>query len=228
MADNKPELRRFRPLDPERAPSAGARPLSDRSDGGVAGTADDVRLFPSRRAVDRAMDACRRHYRNLMLICLGVLLHFVSLQGVSAGPLRSVWFGVMAVACLFLPTCLLHRFGCKWIAVCSMLPYAVYYATFLDPLLVPVRVAMQLVVYATAATLWVAVCAYVTRLAAAHAHASGDKERDVISRFFGIMFAFYQTGEWVGGMRRAGTEGGVDRAGGGRGWLGRGVGDWAG
>ncbi|KAL4235032.1 unc-93 A [Mactra antiquata] len=111
----------------------------------------------------------------------------------------SVIYGSLTVSCMFLPPFIIDVLGCKWTVAFSMLCYILYmaanfYATWWT--IIPAAVILGL----GAAPLWSAKCTYLTQTGSWYSKMTGQTEDDIINRFFGFFFLFFQTSQIWGNL----------------------------
>lgn len=134
------------------------------------------------------------HYPNTIkewIVCKQ-LRHFLFVF-LGLGPWGlAVIYGSLIVSCMFLPTVIIWRLGCKWTIVASMACYILYmvanfYAKW------GTMMPSSVIVGLGAAPLWSAKCAYLTETGIHYAKMMGETSDAVVNRFFGVFFAFFQT-----------------------------------
>ena len=145
--------------------------------------------------------------KNVVIVSIGFVFLFTSFQslgnlqsslnkgGLGTGSL-SVIYGALVVSCMFLPTFIVSKLGCKWTVAASMVCYLAYmgaqfYAVW--GLMAPAAVILGL----GAAPLWSAKCTYLTQTAVWYAKMTGATEDAVINRFFGFFFMVFQTSKFL-------------------------------
>lgn len=142
--------------------------------------------------------------RNLFIVSFGFMCLFTAFQSLSnlqstlnkeesvgVGGL-SVIYGALVLSSLFLPTFIIAHLGCKWTVAFSMICYIVYMAANFYAvwgLIGPSAVILGL----GAAPLWAGKCTYLTQLATWYSKLTGATEDDIVNRFFGFFFMFFQT-----------------------------------
>ncbi|KAJ8302902.1 hypothetical protein KUTeg_019298 [Tegillarca granosa] len=146
----------------------------------------------------------RRILRNLFVVSFGFMCLFTAFQSLSnlqstlnkeksvgVGGL-SVIYGALVLSSLFLPTFIIAHLGCKWTVASSMVCYIIYMAANFYAvwgLIGPTAFILGL----GAAPLWAGKCTYLTQLATWYAKLTGTTEDDIVNRFFGFFFMFFQT-----------------------------------
>lgn len=145
--------------------------------------------------------------KNLLVLSFAFLFLFTAFQSLSnlqsslnredgLGTVGlSVIYGALTLSCMFLPPFVIDILGCKWTVAFSMLCYILYmaanfYATWWT--IIPAAVILGI----GAAPLWSAKCTYLTQTGAWYAKMTGKTEDDIINRFFGFFFLFFQTSEF--------------------------------
>ena len=142
--------------------------------------------------------------RNLFVVSFAFMFMFTAFQsltnlqstlnreeGVGTGGL-SILYGALVISCLFVPPFVIGHLGCKWTIALSMVCYIVYMAAnfyAIWGLMAPASVIIGF----GAAPLWSAKCTYLTQMSVWYAKMTGNTEDDIINRFFGFFFMFFQT-----------------------------------
>ncbi|KAL5021975.1 hypothetical protein ScPMuIL_001130, partial [Solemya velum] len=149
--------------------------------------------------------------RNLFIVSFGFLLLFTSFQslsnlqsslnkeeGLGTGTLAIV-YGALIISCMFLPSFIISKIGCKWTVAFSMLCYIGYMAANFYAhwgLMAPTAVILGL----GAAPLWSAKCTYLTQTGVWYSKMTGTTEDDIVNRFFGFFFMMFQTSQIWGNL----------------------------
>lgn len=149
--------------------------------------------------------------RNLFVVSFGFMCLFTAFQSLSnlqstlnkeksvgVGGL-SVIYGALVLSSLFLPTFIIAHLGCKWTVASSMVCYIIYMAANFYAvwgLIGPTAFILGL----GAAPLWAGKCTYLTQLATWYAKLTGTTEDDIVNRFFGFFFMFFQTSQIWGNL----------------------------
>ncbi|XP_065055269.1 protein unc-93 homolog A-like isoform X1 [Rhopilema esculentum] len=154
----------------------------------------------------------KRHIiKNLLIVSFAFLLLFTAFQSLSnlqsslnrVGGLGvaslSVIYGALIVSCLFVPPLVIDRLGCKWTIAASMSCYcayiiANYYATWAT--MIPTSILLGF----AAAPLWSAKCAYLTTSGIRYGELTKQTGDAVVTRFFGIFFLIFQSGQIWGNL----------------------------
>ena len=145
-----------------------------------------------------------RIIKNLVVVSLGFLCLFTAFtslsnlqsslnkeEGLGVGGLATI-YGALVVSCLFLPSFIIGRLGCKWTVAFSMLCYILYmvanvYAVWAT--IIPSAIILGL----GAAPLWSAKCTYLTETGVWYSRQTGQSDDDIINRFFGLFFMIFQS-----------------------------------
>ncbi|KAK3085508.1 hypothetical protein FSP39_004334 [Pinctada imbricata] len=149
--------------------------------------------------------------RNLFVVSFAFMFMFTAFQsltnlqstlnreeGVGTGGL-AILYGALVISCLFVPPFVIGHLGCKWTIAASMVCYIVYMAAnfyAIWGLMAPASVIIGL----GAAPLWSAKCTYLTQMSVWYAKMTGATEDDIINRFFGFFFMFFQTSQIWGNL----------------------------
>ena len=147
---------------------------------------------------------CRRISKNIWLVSAAFLFNFQAFQGLSRlqsslhqdegmGVINSsVLYASLVLSCLFLPKIAITKIGHKWCIVVSFTAYILWMGAngigrwwSMTPTSILVGLA--------AAPLWTAQCSYFTKLAVRYAELTDEKQQDIVTKFFGIFFMFFQT-----------------------------------
>lgn len=148
-------------------------------------------------------------WKNIFAISFGFLFLFTAYsalaniqtsinQQLGAASL-SVIYGALVLSCMFVPSIIISRLGCKWTIVASMLMYSTYMAANFYPrwgTLIPTSVILGF----GAAPLWSAKCTYLTQVGGEYAKLTGQTSETIIVRFFGIFFMIFQSGQITGNI----------------------------
>lgn len=148
----------------------------------------------------------RTVYKNLIILSIAFLLLFAAFQSLqnlqssinvaeglgNAG--LTVLYVSFLISCVFLPSLMLSKLGMKWTMVMSVIAYlgyigAAFHATWAT--IIPTSVLLGVL----AATLWTGQLSYVAELARLYADITRSKLDECSSRFFGIFYGIYHTGE---------------------------------
>ncbi|KAL5021970.1 hypothetical protein ScPMuIL_001125 [Solemya velum] len=149
--------------------------------------------------------------RNVCIVSFGFLLLFTSFgslsnlqsslnreDGLGTGGLAII-YGALVVSCMFLPSFVISKLGCKWTVAFSMLCYIGYMAANFYAvwgLIAPAAVILGL----GAAPLWSAKCTYLTQTGVWYSKMTGTTEDDIVNRFFGFFFMVFQTSQIWGNL----------------------------
>ena len=112
-------------------------------------------------------------------------------EGVGTGGL-AILYASLVISCMFTPSVAIGKLGCKWTIALSMCCYVVYMAANFYAvwgLMVPASIIIGF----GAATLWSAKCTYLTQMAVWYSKLTGNTQDDIVNRFFGFFFMFFQT-----------------------------------
>ncbi|XP_031570929.1 protein unc-93 homolog A-like [Actinia tenebrosa] len=149
--------------------------------------------------------------KNVLTISMGFLFLFTAFQSlqnlqsslnVDEGrglASLSVIYASLIVSCMFVPPYLIGRLGCKWALVVSMISYVLYtvanyYVQWWT--LIPASFLVGL----SAAPLWSSKCAYLTTSAIRYCELNKETQEAVVTRFFGIFFLIFQSGQIWGNL----------------------------
>eukprot|EP00105_Crassostrea_gigas_P005147 XP_011418630.1 PREDICTED: protein unc-93 homolog A-like [Crassostrea gigas] len=119
-------------------------------------------------------------------------------EGVGTGGL-AILYASLVVSCMFTPSVAIAKLGCKWTIALSMCCYVVYMAAnfyAVWALMVPASIIIGF----GAATLWSAKCTYLTQMAVWYSKLTGATQDDIVNRFFGFFFMFFQTSQIWGNL----------------------------
>ncbi|KXJ17014.1 protein unc-93 homolog A [Exaiptasia diaphana] len=149
--------------------------------------------------------------KNVVIISGGFLFLFTAFQ--SLQNLQSslnadkglglislcVIYASLILSCMFVPPYMIGRLGCKWALVVSMISYVLYtvanyYVKYWT--LIPASILVGL----SAAPLWSSKCAYLTTSAIRYTELSKETQEAVVTRFFGIFFLIFQSGQIWGNL----------------------------
>lgn len=146
----------------------------------------------------------RQIIKNLLVVSIAFLFLFTSFQsltnlqstlnsdeGLGTGGL-SIIYGALIISCMFIPSIMIAKIGCKWTIAASMICYILYMAANFYAeweMLAPASVIIGL----GAAPLWSAKCTYLTETGNWYHRLTGQSEDAIINRFFGIFFMTFQT-----------------------------------
>ncbi|GAB6027705.1 Protein unc-93 A [Chamberlinius hualienensis] len=149
--------------------------------------------------------------KNLLAISIGFLLNFTALsalsniqsslnsdQGLGTASL-SVIYAALVLSCMFVPSTVIKRLGCKWTIPISMVFYTFYMAANFYPTwytMIPASILMGF----GAAPLWSAKCTYLTEIGHQYSKLVGETAEVLIVRFFGVFFMFFQTSQIWGNL----------------------------
>lgn len=199
----------------------------DDSSSAAAAAADNTcrnRIFDviaiGRKQIEPVTDAekaseRRRIVKNVFLISVAFLFNFNAFQGLTRlqsslnrqegmGVITSsVIYATLMVSCMFLPKLIINWIGHKWTITISFSGYILYMAANGYAVWGTLTTASVLVGLC-AAPLWTAQCSYFTIVGQHYARLNNDREEEIVSRFFGIFFMFFQACEYifVCGLRR--------------------------
>lgn len=181
------------------------------SSGGGGGGDDGMRAAASMSAEEIRAEQ-RRIWRNLIAICLSFMFVFTAYQSMSnlqssineedglGVTSLSVLYAAIMVSCMFVPTWLISKLGCKWTIVCCQLCYSAYIGAQFYPTfgtLIPGAIILGL----GAAPMWSAKCTYLTQVGNRYSQLSGEKTPEpCVSRFFGVFFMIFQTSSIWGNL----------------------------
>ena len=149
-----------------------------------------------------------RIIKNLLVMSFGFLFLFTSFQslanlqsslnkeeGLGVGGLATI-YAALILSCLFLPSFVIGRLGCKWSLAFSMLSYILYMAANFYAVwatIIPTAIILGL----GGAPLWSAKCTYLTEVGMWYCRLTGNLPDDIINRFFGIFFMIFQTSKFT-------------------------------
>ncbi|XP_064466800.1 protein unc-93 homolog A-like [Ornithodoros turicata] len=149
--------------------------------------------------------------KNVLVVSFGFLLLFTafqsvqnlqssinSVQGLGIASLATI-YAALVVSCMFVPTYMIRRLGLKYTLVVSVLMYSVYFVANFYPTFATM-IPASIVLGSGGAPLWTAKCAYLTALGTEYAGLTGQVAGDVITRFFGVFFMIFQTGQIWGNL----------------------------
>lgn len=192
---------------PSRALSFSLTPLGQKNvnqaSNGAPGGNEGSHAFQSRSR--------RSLLKNVLVVSFGFLLLFTAFQsiqnlqssinsdqGLGTSSLATI-YAALVVSCMFVPTYMIRRLGLKYTLVVAVLMYSVYFAANFYPsfgTLIPASIVLG----TGGAPLWTAKCAYLTVLGTDYASLTGQAAGDVITRFFGVFFMIFQTGQVWGNL----------------------------
>lgn len=153
---------------------------------------------------------CRKYMKNLLVLCTGfffVFTAFLSLRNLQSSLNAKGGLGLYALsstyACFFIgcimATTIVQRLGPKRAIVVSTIGPFLYVLANFYPLfytLIPAAASAGF----CQGVIWTAHATYIANIAASYAELTKDKLADVLSRFNGIFFVFYQSCQIIGGM----------------------------
>ncbi|KAK3737479.1 hypothetical protein QZH41_008361 [Actinostola sp. cb2023] len=149
--------------------------------------------------------------KNIIIISGGFLFLFTAFQSMQnlQSSLNSdeglgvtslcILYAALIISCMFLPPFMIGRLGCKWTLVVSMISYVLYTAANYHAryyTLIPASILVGL----SAAPLWSSKCAYLTTSAIRYTELSKETQEAVVTRFFGIFFLIFQSGQIWGNL----------------------------
>lgn len=159
-------------------------------------------------AKESLRDTCKetkfRIMKNVLLVGGSWILLFTAFQsianlqsslnndsGLGTASLSTVYVALI-IGSILLPTTMMDKLGIKWTIVVCQASYILYivaniYAKYWT--IIPAAILLGL----GAAPLWSAKCVFLTDLGTYYAKFSGETSEIVISRFFGIFFAMFQS-----------------------------------
>lgn len=150
-------------------------------------------------------------WKNMIAISIGFLFLFTAYSALAniqsslneVGGLGvaslSVIYGALVLSCMFLPSIIISKLGCKWTICVAMLMYSTYMAANFYPhwgTLIPTSVILGF----AAAPLWSAKCTYLTQVGGDYADIVGESSETSIVRFFGFFFMIFQSGQITGNI----------------------------
>ncbi|KAA0203303.1 hypothetical protein HAZT_HAZT001971 [Hyalella azteca] len=164
-------------------------------------------LSPSNADADA--QESRRIFRDVCCVAAGFFLLFTSYQSMANlqssinkeyGTIaQSIIYATLLLSSLFLPTLVISQLGARNTIAVSMLGYSLYTAAQFYPTaytLIPSAAILGL----AASPLWSAKCTYLNLAAQRYAKLTGQNREVVVTRFFGIFFAFFQSTQVVGNL----------------------------
>ena len=147
----------------------------------------------------------RSIYKNLAVVCIcfmllfSALLSLISLQssinvaeGLGTIGMTFV-FIAKVVSSLFLPPMVLSKLGMKWTMCFSLFGFIAYAAASFHATWITI-IPTSIFLGVGLSNLWSGQMNFVTELCRRYSSITGQKESDVLSRFFGIFFAVFHTG----------------------------------
>ncbi|XP_023214108.1 protein unc-93 homolog A-like [Centruroides sculpturatus] len=150
-------------------------------------------------------------FKNLLVLSFGFLLLFTAFQSLSnlqssinsakglGTASLSVIYGALVLSCMFLPTFMIKLLTLKYTLIVSMLMYSSYMAANFYPdwgTLIPTSIILGL----GGAPLWTSKCSYLTHISIEYAQLTGNKVETIVTRFFGIFFMVFQSGQVWGNL----------------------------
>lgn len=153
----------------------------------------------------------RNIIKNVVTMSFGFLLLFTAFQSVSnlQSSINSVQglgtftmatiYIALVLSCMFVPPLMIRKLSLKHTLVVSMAMYVFYFVANFYPTwatLMPASILMGL----GGAPLWTAKCAYLNTVAKDYAAQTSQKPGDVVTRFFGLFFMIFQTGQIWGNL----------------------------
>eukprot|EP00794_Sanderia_malayensis_P014408 gene14408-15909_t len=111
-----------------------------------------------------------------------------------------VIYAALIISCMFVPPLMINRLGCKWTVAMAMSCYVLYtaanyYSSWYT--LIPASIILGF----AAAPLWSAKCSYLTTTGIRYAQIGGvESDDDVVTRFFGVFFMIFQSGQIWGNL----------------------------
>lgn len=153
---------------------------------------------------------CRKYMKNLLLLCFGfffIFTSFLSLRNLQSSLNAVKGLGMYTLSCTYafffigciFATSIVQRLGPKKAIVVTtmgllMYDFAYFYPTFYT--MVPAGGVAGF----SQGVIWTAHATYIANIAACYANLSGEKVQNVLSKFNGIFFVFYQSCQIVGGI----------------------------
>merc|ERR1711953_1571906 len=150
-------------------------------------------------------------YKNVLLIPFSFLLLFVAFESmaklqssINAVDNLGTWsttsvYISLILSCMFLPSLLIKYLKVKWTLVVCIFCYSTYMAAQFYPefyTLIPTAFILGL----GAAPMWSAKCTYLTQVAHRFAALDGTDAEQVVVKFFGIFFFFFQCNSIIGNI----------------------------
>ncbi|XP_001631329.2 protein unc-93 homolog A [Nematostella vectensis] len=152
-----------------------------------------------------------RIMKNVLVVSLGFLFIFTAFQSLqnlqsSLNPDQglglaslSVVYAALILSCILVPPYMIGRLGCKWTLVISMFAYVLYtvanyYARW--GTMIPASILLG----ASAAPLWASKCTYLSTSGIRLAEITGQAQEAIVTRFFGIFFLIFQSGQIWGNL----------------------------
>ena len=147
-------------------------------------------------------------YKNLLVVSISFLLIFAafsSLQNIQSsiniadglGVIGlTVAYGSKVVSSLFLPPFLMSKLGIKWTLVVSVFGYLAYIAAAFYATMETI-IPTSLLLGFGGSNLWTGQMAFATELSQMYSNVRKIEYNSASSRFFGIFFSIYHTGQFV-------------------------------
>lgn len=152
----------------------------------------------------------RKYMKNLLVLCLGfffVFTAFLSLRNLQSSLNAKGGLGLYALsatyACFFIgcicATTIVQRLGPKRAIVLSTIGPFLYVLANFHPFFFTLIPAAAVAGFCQG-VIWTGHATYIANIAASYTVLTNEKIQDVLSRFNGIFFVFYQSCQIVGGM----------------------------
>ena len=160
------------------------------------------------KALDKA--ECRKYMKNLLLLCTAfffIFTSFLSLRNLQSSLNAVKGLGMYTLSCTYaffflgciFATSIVQKLGPKKAMVISTIgpllyDFAYFYPTFYT--MVPAGGAAGF----AQGVIWTAHATYIANISVCYANLSGEKVANVLSKFNGIFFVFYQSCQIIGGI----------------------------
>ncbi|XP_048582467.1 protein unc-93 homolog A [Nematostella vectensis] len=148
---------------------------------------------------------------NIFFISCGFLFLFTAFQSLQnlQSSLNSdeglglaslcVIYASLIISCMFVPPYMIGRLGAKWALVVSMVSYVLYTVANYYPSWYTM-IPASFLVGMSAAPLWSSKCAYLTTTGIRYSELSNETQETVVTRYFGIFFLIFQSGQIWGNL----------------------------
>lgn len=153
---------------------------------------------------------CRKYMKNLLLLCTGfffIFTSFLSLRNLQSSLNAMKGLGMYTLSCTYaffflgciFATSIVQRLGPKRAIVVATIGPLMYDFAYFMPTFYTMVPAGGLAGFAQG-VIWTAHATYIANIAVCYANLSGEKVANVLSKFNGIFFVFYQSCQIVGGI----------------------------
>jgi MFS family permease len=152
----------------------------------------------------------RKYFKNLIVLCIGfffIFTAFLSLRNLQSSINAVAGLGMYALSCTYalffvgciFATTIVQRLGPKKAILVLTIGPLMYDFAYFYPQFYTMVPAAGLAGFAQG-VIWTAHATYIANIAACYANLTGEKIQNVLSKFNGIFFVFYQSCQIIGGI----------------------------